>query len=220
MFKLLIIGIPAVICFLNFKYRSFNNTYKLHMVFGKKGSGKSTLFAKIAIKANKKKKLVYTNMTELSLPFVRHIDAKDVGKFTPPHNSVLLLDESGILYDNRKFSSFTDEQRNFYKLQRHYKVEVWLASQSFDVDKKLRDLCDDMLLCSRVFPWLCVCRPIRKSVTLVESSSMGESRIADNLKFKWIFAWKCLFLPKYSKAFDSFHAPELPEISYSCAMQP
>lgn len=214
MFKIIIFSSLSTILFLNWKYRSYNSPYKLHMVFGKKGSGKSTFFAKVAHKALKKKKFVYTNMSEMVLNGVRHINPADVGKFTPPPNSVLLLDESGILYDNRKFSSFTDDQRNFYKLQRHYKVEVWLASQSFDVDKKLRDLCDDMFLCTRLFPWLTLCRPIRKSVCLIESSALGESRIADNLKFKLIFSWRFIYLPRWTKSFDSFHAPSLPEISY------
>lgn len=186
------------------------NPYKLHVIFGKKGSGKSTYFAKLAKKALKKKRKVYTNMIELKVNGVVLFDPREIGDKVPVPGSLVLIDEAGIVFDNRNFKSFKESNRDFFKLQRHYKCEVWIASQSFDIDKKLRDLTDDMILTVNVFPWLSVLRPIKRTVTLVEASSMGESRIADNLKFRWIFAWKLIFLPKYVKMFDSFIVPQKP----------
>ena len=215
MIKLIFCFVFITIIFLNWKFRYFKSPYKLHMIFGKKGSGKSTLLAKIALKSLKKKKTVFTNMQELVVPGVFLIESSKLGEFIPPPNSVLLLDEVGILYDNRNFKSFSNAVRDFFKLQRHYKVDVWLASQSFDVDKKLRDLTDEMALVVSLFPWLSLVRPIKKSVCLIESSALGESRIADNLKFKWIFAWRFVFLPRWTKYFDSFNAPVKPYFDYS-----
>lgn len=58
-------------------------------------------------------------------------------------------------------------------------------------------------------------RPIRKSITLTESTSQAESRIAEDLKFCWVFSWRLFKIPKYAKYFESFQTPDLPEISYS-----
>lgn len=178
------------------------------MVFGKKGSGKSSYLAKLALRYTRKHYLVYTNMDDLNISGIRYIDPKQIGKFVPEPHSVILLDEVGMLYDNRNYKEFRSETRDFFKLQRHYQCIVYLASQSFDIDKKLRDLTDEMYLVSNVFGFLSLIRPITKKITLTEASSMGESRIADNLKFKWIFSWKFTFLPRYSKYFQSFLLPE------------
>ncbi len=213
MLKLLLI-FPVLILLLNFRYRSFNNPYKLYMVFGKKGSGKSTYLCKLAKSYLKKKYIVYTNMTDCRIPGVRLIDPDKLGDFVPEPRSCVLLDEVGMLYDNRNFKSFKPSVRDFFKLQRHYHCVVYLASQSFDVDKKLRDLTDRMFLVNALFPWLSLIRPITKKIGLVEASSQGESRIVDNLKFGSIFSWKFIFIPKYIKSFDSFLAPEKPFLEY------
>lgn len=184
------------------------------MIFGKKGSGKSTLLVKLAKKYQKKKYIVYTNMTDCMLPGIRIIDPEKLGEFVPVENSVVLLDEVGMLYDNRNFKNFKPAVRDFFKLQRHYKVVVYLASQSFDIDKKLRDLTDKMFLVQSLNSWLAIVRPITKRITLTEASSQGESRISDNLKFQWIFSWRFVKIPKYAKYFQSFVAPDLPEIKY------
>lgn len=212
--KIAIFLILSIFIFLSFKYRHFKSPYRLVMVFGKKGSGKTTFLVSQAIRYHKKKYTVYTNIQEINLPWIRHIDVLDLGKFVPVQNSVLLIDEAGTIYDNRKFKSFSDETRDFFKLQRHYKCIVYLASQSYDVDKKLRDLTDEMILCQSFLPWLAFRRPIRRKITLTEASSFGESRIADNLKFSFPTAWRFTFIPKYTKYFDSFRVDEKPEIPY------
>lgn len=205
----------VIFLFLEIKNKKYKNPYKLYMVFGKKGSGKSSYLAKLALKYSRKKYIIYTNMIDLNIPSVRYIDPKEIGKFVPEPHSVLLLDEVGMLYDNRHYKDFSNETRDFFKLQRHYKCIVYLASQSFDVDKKLRDLTDEMYLVNNIFGYFSLIRPITKKITLTEASSMGESKIADNLKFKWIFSWKITYLPRYSKYFQSFLLPEHNFISYT-----
>lgn len=200
--------------FFKIKNKKFYNPYKLYMVFGKKGSGKSSYLAKLALYYSRKKYIIYTNMIDLNIPSVRYIEPKDIGKFVPEPHSVLLLDEVGMLYDNRHYKEFSNETRDFFKLQRHYQCIVYLASQSFDVDKKLRDLTDEMYLVNNILGYISLIRPITKKITLTEASSMGESKIADNLKFKWLFSWKLTYLPRYSKYFESFLLPEHSYISY------
>ena len=197
-----------------FIFRKYKNPYKLYMIFGKKGSGKSSYLCKLALYYQKRKYKVYTNMLDCQVPGIRIIDADDLGEFVPEEKSVILLDETGMLYDNRNYKQFKPAVRDFFVLQRHYKCIVYLASQSYNVDKKLRDLTDEMYLVQNIGIVYSLIRPISKKITLTESTSEAESRIAENLRFRFITSWKMFYIPKYSKYFQSFVAPERPNIDY------
>lgn len=196
-----------------FAYR-YRNIYKLNYFFGKKGAGKSLLMVSYMLKYMKKGYTIYSDIPGLNIKCVRQISAKDLETFIPSSNSVLFLDEVGISFDNRKFKSFSDGARDFFKFQRKYKVIVFMNSQSFDVDKKIRDLIDKFYLIQSFGNVICLCRPINRKVALVEASSQGESRVADNLKFAPFWEWKWIIMPKYFKYFDSFEAPERPILPY------
>ena len=204
----------AVVFCYSLVVRKYKNPYKLYMVFGKKGSGKSSFLVRKAMEYQKKGYIVYTNMSDCCLENVRIIDPDKLGDFVPVQDSCLLLDEVGMLYDNRNFKNFRPAVRDFFKLQRHYRVVCYLASQSFDVDKKLRDLTDCMYLVTNILTAFSLVRPIRKTVTLTEATAEGESRIAENLKFMFITSWRLYWIPKTIKYFQSFKAPELPPIEY------
>ena len=150
---------------------------------------------------------IYSDIPALNIPGIRQIKASDLDKFRPTENSVVFLDEVGITFDNRKFKTFSDGARDFFKFQRKYKCIFFMNSQSFDVDKKIRDLVDKYYLIQSFGNVICLCRPIKRKVTLVEASSQGESRVADNLKFAPLWEWKLLYMPQYFKYFDSFEAP-------------
>lgn len=93
--------------------KNWQNPWKLFLVFGKKGSGKSTYLVKLAVKYLKKGYLVYTNMDDMTVPGVRLIDINQLGEFVPESNSLLLVDEVGMIWDNRNFKNFKPEVRDF-----------------------------------------------------------------------------------------------------------
>lgn len=212
---LFIIACPFfLVLLLNLVTRRFRNPYKLYMVFGKKGSGKSTFLVKTAIRYLSRGYAVYTNMRDLLIDGVRYIDLNDLGDFVPSCDSVLLCDEVGMIWDNRQFKQFKSCVRDFFKLQRHYKVICYLASQTWDIDKKLRDLTDAMYLHVCLFNVFSIGKRIVRRIVLTESTSEAESRISENLKFAPVWNWTFTFIPRYSKYFDSFNVPSLPEIPY------
>ena len=216
MIVLLLVFCPLVfVLILSLITRKWVNPWKLYLVFGKKGSGKSTFLVKLAFKYLKKGYHVYTNMNDMVLPGVRLINIDDLGDFIPESNSLLLVDEVGMIWDNRNFKNFKPSVRDFFKLQRHYKVLVYLASQTFDIDKKLRDLTDGMILNINVLNILTIGKTITRKITLTESTSEAESRIAENLKFKPFWNWKFTYIPKWSKLFNSFQVPDLPKLPYN-----
>ena len=201
----------------NFATRKYLNPYKLYLVFGKKGSGKSTYLVKLAKQYLKRKKHwnIYTNMDELFIPGVRHFDIKHLGDFVPEADSLLLLDEVGMIWDNRDYKTFKPQVRDFFKLQRHYHVTVYMASQTFDVDKKLRDLCDGMFLHSNFMRVFTLGRRITRQVVITESTSEAESRISEDLKILPFWNWTLTYIPKYAKYFDSHSIPEKPHLKYT-----
>lgn len=187
--------------------RRFANPYKLIFIFGKKGAGKSTLMVKEMLRHQKAGWTIYTDMPDCLVPGARIIKALDLAYFVPEPHSCLFLEEVGITFDNRNFKTFHEGLRDFMKFQRKYKCKCYMNSQSYDVDKKIRDVVDGMVLMTSIADCIAVCRPIRKSVTLTEPSAEKESRIAEKLMFASIFSWSFMWMPRYHEYFDSFSAP-------------
>lgn len=187
--------------------RRFRNPYMNTFIFGKKGSGKSTLMVKYMLKYQKKGWAIYTDIQDCIVPGVRIMHAADLAKFTPEKNSAVFLDEVGISFDKRNFEKFPPGLRDFFKFQRKYRVCLYQNSQSYDVDVKIRDCVDGMLLQSCIAGVIGISRPIVKTVTLTAPDGSHESRIAEQLKFAPIWRWRLTWLPRYFKYFDSFDAP-------------
>lgn len=199
--------------------RRFRNPYKNTFIFGKKGAGKSTLMVKYMLKYKKRGWKIYTDIKDCVVPDVRIIKAADLERYVPEPGSAVFLDEVGISFDCRQFEKFPPGLRDFFKLQRKYRVCLFQNSQSYDVDKKIRDCVDGMVLQSSICDVIGVTRPIYKSVVLTAPDGSHESRIAEQLKFAPIWRWKFTWLPRYFKYFDSFDAPHRPKIKFTQVTQ-
>ncbi len=194
--------------------RQYLNPYRLYLVFGKKGSGKSSYLTKLALQYRKKGFRVYSNMPDLAIPGARYFDVQKLGDFVPEVDSILLIDEVGMIWDNRNFKNFKPSVRDFFKLQRHYKVIVYMASQTFDVDKKLRDLTDGMYLQSNFLRVFSLGRRIDRHVTLTEPMADQESRITEALRWSPIWTWTLTYIPRYARYFKTDIIPALPQLPY------
>lgn len=204
----------CVFLFVSLYGKKFNNPYKLIYLFGKKGAGKSTLMVKWMVRDLRHGWNVYTDMPDVSIPGVRSFNTLDLSKYAPPPRSALYLDEIGLSMDNRNFKNFPSGLRDFFALQRKYKCKVIVNSQALDADKKIRDRIDSMYLCNNLFNFISVARPIKRSIVLTEATSLGESRIADQLKFASLFQFRFTFLPRYFRYFESFNAPAREELPF------
>lgn len=196
----------------------FQNPYKLIMVFGKKGAGKSTLIAKLVRKYLKKGITVYST---IDVPGCRTFDVSLVGKCNFPEQSVVFIDEVGMIWDNRQYKNFSNDVRDWFKLQRHNKVTVYLFSQTFDVDIKLRNLTDYMYLVINHFGVLSIAKKIKRGIVIVNPDGQSEARIADSLEFEPFFlsifglkSWIITWVPSWVKYFNSFDLPEKPPMPY------
>lgn len=205
-FRLLALLVGFVLVF-NGLTRKYLNPYKLNMVIGKKGSGKTTLLTKLAIKALKKGKTVYSTV---EIPGTYLFDPLKVGDFTFKPNSLVLIDEVGLIWDNRNFKNFNSKWTYFFKMQRQYKCEVWLFSQSFDVDKKIRDLCDRLFIIQNFIRVFTIIKPVIKKITVSNNTQTGEGSLVDSYSFDIpLISWKFTFIPRWVVFFKSFDPKEL-----------
>lgn len=209
MIKIVVIIIS---CFVIFERstRSYLNPYKLIMIFGKKGSGKTTNLTKIAIQHIKKGWSVYST---IEIPGTIHFNVQDIGKKTFPPRSCILIDEVGMIWDNRDFKSFKPEVRDYFKFQRQYKNKVYLFSQTFDIDLKLRNLTDEMWLLTNVCRIFSLQKRIIKRITINNASenSSGVSTLVDEYKFDspLFGGWKITFIPRWVAFFKSYDPKKL-----------
>lgn len=206
----------ALILFSLFFYlnRKYQNPYKLIFVFGKKGAGKSCYMVRQMLRYLRRGWNVYTDMADIRIPGVRIIDLCHLSEFRPEPKSLVCLDEVGISMDNRNYKSFPPGLRDFFKYVRKMKIVVIMNSQAYDVDKKVRDTMDSMLLLQSIGSLFSIARPIYRGITLTEPSADSESRIADILRFGSIFSWHVYYMPSYFRYFDSLSMPSRDEISY------
>lgn len=184
-----------------------NNPYKLIMIFGKKGSGKTTWIAKYSQKYIKKGYTVYSNV---EIPGTFLYDPKDIGLYTFEPNSIVFCDEVGLIWHNRDFKNFKKCVIEFFKYQRQYKIRMYLFSQTFDTDKVLRDLTDEMYLIRRLGK-LSIARPISKQIGIAKDKD-GNGQLVDTYTYGSIFNTKFTYIPRYVGLFKSFDPPELPYI--------
>ena len=211
MLLILCVLVVASLAVFHFTTKKYLNPYKLIFIFAKKGQGKSTLLTKMALHHLRKGWEVYS--TE-PIPGCHSIAPEDIGYFEFPPHSLIVIDEIGMIWDNRNFKNFKPEVRDWFKLQRHRKCKVICASQSFDVDKKIRDLADDMFLLQKKFRVFSYGKRILKILDITEATGDSESRIVDNLKFDsilwfWAGSRTLTFIPAWTKYFNTFAAPEL-----------
>lgn len=186
--------------------RKFSNPYKLYMVFGRKGCGKTTYLCKLAIRYLSKGWTVYC--TE-SIPGTIKIRPEDFGYIDFVQDSVVLMDEVGIIFDNRNFKQFKPEVRDYFKLQRHCRVLVYLFSQTFDVDAKIRTLTDSMFYITNYFNVFSVVKKISRKMVIVSPEGDNESRLAYKLIIQPWFLWPFgardyIWIPKYIPYFNSY----------------
>lgn len=171
---ILVICLVFVIWFL-IKYISKYcvNPYYLHVVVGSKGSGKSLYMAKLANQwMSHRRGEVYSNM---GIGFDLQ---PEYWKQSFPPDSLILIDEVGVLHSNRDFKNFPREAIEWYKMQRKRRLTVVVSSQTMDVDKKIRDLADVIYVCRR-YSWVCALVPYRNRITMITTPEGGHDLVND-----------------------------------------
>lgn len=131
--------------------------------FGSPGSGKTTMAVRELLKAKKVYRYTFSNFETSQ---ARQVSLKDIGIWTLPPDSYLAIDEAGIEYNNRKFKSLDQKTIEWFKLHRHYQVDISVWSQSWDdMDITIRRLADRLFYIKKLGPFTMI-RRIYKRVTV------------------------------------------------------
>lgn len=184
----------------------------INLYFGLPGSGKTTTiaaFAKYYLKG-KKYQHVYCNIP-LNLDGIITIYRDDLGVLDIS-DGLVLYDEGGIDFDNRDFANFNKNLTWFFKFHRHCKLDVFIFSQTIDVDKKIRALANNVFyIYTPAITGSFITKVVRihygivfpsKETTGSKVGDIAEGYAAPNI-FAKIFA-KRIVRPKYYKYFDSY----------------
>lgn len=208
LFKILIFFVVFCLIF-HLLTKKYLNPYKLIMVFGKKGAGKTTFLTKIAIKEYRAGKKVYST---IPIPGTEIFSSDQIGFRDFEENSVILIDEVSLIWDNRQWKSLKPEVIEFFRLQRHSKLRIYMFSQSFDVDKKIRDLCDQMYLLRNTLRVWSIARKINKRVTVStpsqdENGNEKNGALVEDYSFCPLLMPDSMivtFIPRWTVFFDSY----------------
>lgn len=210
-----------------FRYKFDFNEKDCFMFFGLPGSGKTTLCAEIVGQ-------ILKHMSKWHiLPFCNFpikgafkCNRSDIGRvnFATEENprAVLLLDEASTVYFKRNamnkikdkktgqmVNEFSDAENLFHSMHRHYHTMEILFAQSWDgVDLRLRELSTGLFYVepSRIRNFIKI-RKIVKIFTIRED----DHQPCDGYEFER-FSSRYVWAPPCWKMFDTYSAPELPEI--------
>lgn len=200
---LLILYVLLIILELFLKKR--NNTFDTY--FGVPGSGKTTLAAYLAKKAQKRKRTVYSNV---DIKGCYEITRSDIGHYDMSH-SLILCDEAGVEFNNRNYSkNFTTEQIDFLKHHRHYDCDMAFFSQYWnDIDVTLRRLSTRLFLLQKsMLPFFIKRKKIGKRIGI----DPNTKQIIDEYYFVFfLFGTRYIFSPSLWKMFNTHEKKELPK---------
>lgn len=203
--------------------KKYLNPYKLIIHIGRKGSGKTICMTKMAYLYSKKGKRVFC--TEKGIPNTFYVPAETIGRFWFPDDgkSVILIDEIGLIWHCRSFSDkkYNDtfkSVREWFKYQRHNKVIVHCFTQSMDIDKNLRDLCDEVYIHTNFMRIWSKQRQVGRRIVLSAPKNDG-SGASDSISEEFYYlpllssgALKFTFIPKWAGKYDSFSKLSLPPL--------
>lgn len=197
-----------LICFLiwHFLTLKYINPYTMDLYLSGKGGGKSSTIAKHILRDIKNHNIVYSNSDDIKINDVRIYDTFDLGKYKLD-NACLYVDEVSLFFDNRNYKNTSREFISFLRGVRHHKLRCELYSQSYDCDRKIRTMCDNIYIGFKYFRVLTVWRRLRKNIAIKEDGLNAESQIVDELNFTpWFIpgSIKITFIPRYIKYFDSY----------------
>lgn len=91
--------------------------------------------------------------TDETFPYTVPITYEDLGKWKPTWNSCLLLEEAGIGLSNRESKKLSIYSKRLAAMHRHSNCDIFLISQTVDIDKVYRQRCQLMFLASKIGPF-------------------------------------------------------------------
>lgn len=125
----------------------------------------------------------------------------------------MIIDEAGIDFNNREYKSFNTDMIEFFKLHRHYKLDIYVITQGIDIDLTIRRLITKWY---KVVPYkiLNIIPTFYAEMLPVEQQLMIEN---GDWKMKYEIKKGVTLkinVMEMVKLFNSFETPVLPKIAF------
>ena len=201
----LIVILFAIIYTFHFLTKKYVSPYTFTVIFGKKGAGKSCSMQKDLKKHHKRGWHCYAD-SNTDLPFVKKINAKSIYTYHFPKNSFIVIDEVNLLWDNRNFKSFDDKVQKWFREQRKHQCKVMAYSQTFDCDKKLRDLADKLAIQKKFIRiWTSRRYYVKTPRVISAQDARDTSKIVDDyVRVPFLFGGLDItYIPKYIRCYNT-----------------
>lgn len=172
----------------------------LYLYFGLPGSGKSTYASLLVSQCIKAGIPVYCNFPVKGT--YQFNPVSDLGQYML-ENCVIIIDEAGLVFNNRDFVKFSKSNLEFFKLHRHYNTEIHVFSQGInDCDIKIRQLAQKIFYIERcLMPYSRKIRRVKRYLGIDENGQLID-------KYAFVpFSKKLIWLPSFWNMFDSFEKP-------------
>lgn len=133
-------------------YFDLKDEYTIRGFVGAPGVGKSCVLQQIINEFYEKGINVWSTR-----PFEhsRKISIDDLGRYSfnidGQQGGVLILDELGIDMNNRNYKEIDKKLLEFFKLFRHYKLDIYVVSQGIDIDITVRRLINKWYILERKY---------------------------------------------------------------------
>lgn len=193
-------------------------------IYGKPRAGKTTLAARMArknyIKLRICNKLPFLRRllhsydviycTDETIAHTVHISYDNLGKWRPPRNSLIILEEAGIGLDNRNYKKLDAAAARLFALHGHIGCDIIWSSQTADVDKKLRNRTHKLLLVEKSWmPGFSRVIPVAYAVDVDDDTHKLDDMYSRPrgfliLLYALIGRVKYVFRPFWYRYFDSF----------------
>lgn len=186
---------------------------RLSVFYGAAGSGKSTLAAYYALRTLKAGYNVYSNVPIIGC---KEITKEMIGQRSIT-DGLMIIDESGIEYNNRDFKSNFNKKVDgnksleWFKKHRHEGVEIMIFSQGFqDTDIKITTLGTDYYIVKKHWLFKIVkYKRIKKSPEIDENTKQP----IDAFEYKPL-SLRMVFMRPLWPYFDSFDRMDLPSLPF------
>lgn len=203
----------------------------LNFYMGKKRSGKSTYHTRLQYENLIKGVPVYSTDPITFTIYDKkkdqkktfqsiYFDPRHIYDYSFPFGSVICIDEVSLIWSNRNFKSMDPKVVEWFRYQGHYGCQVHMFSQSFDIDKKLRDLVDNFYIINKFARVISVATHLIRKPVVVHPlgdapASIQDDFIEDPKLLKFLFGSKITFIPRWAHLFDSFKNPNADSNSIS-----
>ena len=178
-------------------------TDKIIMIFGKPGSGKTTVLAAAACASLRGRSFlglpphpkVYSTF---ACPGCYQLEPAAIGVYDFT-DSLLIIDEASQFFDAREWAKFQAHQRTWFQLHRHCRCSVIMCSQGYsDCDLRSRNLFQQFFLLQSLPFHFSVIKPIKAFI------NVNENTIQEGYQFDAPINWKIINRRKYYPLFNSF----------------